>query len=57
IGEISSMAFQMKKTGITIIKQDKILAVTMGLSSAYNVVIIMLNSILTEQLMLKEVIR
>ncbi len=57
IGEIRSMAFRMEETGIAVVDQDKILAVTMGLPPSYDAVIIALDSIPTEQLTLEEVIR
>ena len=56
IGDIQSLAFQMREAGIEVTNQDKILALTMGLPKSYDAVIINFDSTSPELLMLNHII-
>lgn len=56
IGQIQSLAFRMTEAGVAITDQDRILALTMGLPTSYDPVIINFDSTLQDQLTLNHVI-
>ena len=56
IGKIQALGFHLEQAGITVSDQDKILALTMGLPSSYDAVIINFNSTPSDQLTLSHVI-
>src|SRR6202023_24965 len=55
IGHIQSLAFRMVEAGISVTDQDRILALTMGLPSSYDAVIINFDSTPADQLTLNNV--
>ena len=56
IGQIQALRFHLEQAGITVSDQDKILALTMGLPSSYDAVIINFDSTPSDQLTLSHVI-
>ena len=56
IGQIQALGFRLEQAGITVSDQDKILALTMGLPSSYDAVIINFDSTPSDQLTLSHVI-
>ena len=56
IGKIQALRFHLEQTGTTVSNQDKILALTMGLPSSYDAVIINFDLTLSDQLTLSHVI-
>jgi hypothetical protein len=56
IGTVKALAFRMEAAGIDVSEQDTILALTMGLPSTYDAVIINFDATPTEQLTLDHVI-
>jgi len=56
IGKIQALGFHLEQAGITVSDQDKILALTMGLPSSYDAVIINFDSTPSDQLTLSHVI-
>jgi len=56
IGQIQGLAFRLDQAGIAATDQDKILALTMGLPSSYDAVIINFDSTPSDQLTLNHVI-
>lgn len=56
IGYIQGLAFQMENANIIVTDQDKILAITMGLPSSYDNVIINFDSMIPDTLTLDLVI-
>ena len=56
IGKIQALGFRLEQAGITVSDQDKILALTMGLPSSYDAVIINFDSTPSDQLTLSHVI-
>lgn len=56
IGQIQSLAFRMEEAGVSVSEQDRILALTMGLPSTYDAVIINFDSTPADQLTLEHVI-
>ena len=56
IGQIQALVFRLEQAGITVSDQDKILALTMGLPSSYDVVIINFDSTPSDQLTLSHMI-
>jgi len=56
IGQIQALGFRLEQAGITVSDQDKILALTMGLPSSYDPVIINFDSTPTDQLTLSHVV-
>ncbi|KAF8881513.1 hypothetical protein CPB84DRAFT_1687193 [Gymnopilus junonius] len=55
IGQIQGLAFHLEQAGISVSDQDKILAITMGLPSTYDAVIINFDSTPSDQLTLNHV--
>jgi hypothetical protein len=56
IGKIQALGFCLEQAGLTVSDQDKILALTMGLPSSYDAVIINFDSTPSDQLTLSHVI-
>ena len=56
IGQIQALGFCLEQAGITVSDQDKILALTMGLPSSYDAVIINFDSTPSDQLTLSHII-
>jgi hypothetical protein len=56
IGQIQALGFRLEQAGISVSDQDKILALTMGLPSSYDAIIINFDSTPSDQLTLSHVI-